>query len=77
VIRIIIPLAIFAVWIFALVDALTVPDDSMYRTGNKLIWVIVIVFTWIIGAVIYLLIGRPLRERPQRPPSRPPPDDVI
>jgi hypothetical protein len=28
--------------IWALVDAIRVPDDSMYRAGNKLIWILVI-----------------------------------
>lgn len=31
-----------ALWIFALVDCIRVPDDSMYRSGTKLIWIIVI-----------------------------------
>lgn len=49
-------------WIWALVDAITVPDDSMYRAGNKLIWVLVIVLTQVIGALIYLVVGRPERR---------------
>lgn len=49
------------IWIWALVDAIRVPDDSMYNEGNKLIWVLVIVFTGTIGAIIYLIIGRPPR----------------
>ena len=45
--------------IWALVDAIRVPDDSMFKAGNKLIWVLVIVFTGLIGAIIYLVVGRP------------------
>jgi uncharacterized membrane protein len=45
--------------IWALVDAIRVPDDSMYKAGNKLIWVLVIVLTGLIGAIIYLVVGRP------------------
>jgi hypothetical protein len=48
-----------AFWIWALVDAIRVPDDSLYKSGNKLIWVIVIVITGWIGALIYLVAGRP------------------
>ena len=44
--------------IWTLIDAIRVPDDSMFKAGNKLIWVIVIVFTGFIGAIIYLAIGR-------------------
>jgi len=65
-----------ALWIFALVDCIRVPDDSMYRSGTKLIWVLVIVLTQVIGAIIYLVVGRP--EPGTRPfgvgvPPPPPP----
>jgi hypothetical protein len=46
-------------WIWALVDAVKVPHDAMYKTGNKLIWILVIVLAGVIGAIIYLIVGRP------------------
>ena len=49
----------FAVWIWALVDVVKVPDDSQFRAGNKLIWVLVIVITGAVGAIVYLIVGRP------------------
>jgi hypothetical protein len=62
-----------ALWIFALVDCIRVEDDAMYRSGTKLIWILVIIFTQVIGAIIYLAVGRP--ERGSRPPAvgMPPP----
>lgn len=55
--------------IWALVDAIRVPDDSMFKAGNKLVWVIVIVFTGFIGAIVYLATGRPSpRTRAATPP---------
>lgn len=68
-----------ALWIFALVDCIRVPDDSMYRSGTKLIWIIVIALTQVIGAIIYLVIGRP--EAGTRPsavgmPPPPPPSTI-
>ena len=45
--------------IWALVDAIRVPDDSMYRAGNKLIWILVILLGGFIGAIVYFFIGRP------------------
>jgi hypothetical protein len=45
--------------IWALVDAIRVPEDSMYQAGSKLVWVLVILFGGFIGATIYLVIGRP------------------
>jgi len=61
-------LAAFGIWIWALVDAIQVPDDSMYRSGTKLVWVLVIVLLQVIGAVIYFAIGRPVRRTPIPPP---------
>jgi len=47
-----------ALWIWTLADCLKKETDE----GNtRLIWVIVIVFTYIIGAFLYYLIRRPKR----------------
>jgi hypothetical protein len=77
-------LAGFVLWIWALVDCVRVPDDSMFQSGNKLIWVVIIVFAQFIGAILYLLIGRPktggtpggsspIAPPTSGPPSMPPP----
>jgi hypothetical protein len=55
-------LALMALWIWALVDAIRVPDDADYRAGTKLVWVLVIVLTGFIGAAVYLAVGRPARR---------------
>jgi hypothetical protein len=51
-------LAALAVWIWALVDAIQNPalDGTM-----RIVWVLVIVFTQIIGAIIYLAVSRSTR----------------
>ena len=54
--------AAIAFWIWALVDAVRAPEGS-YRTGTKLIWVLVIALTQFVGAVIYYAVGRG-RDRP-------------
>ena len=68
------------VWIWALVDAISVPNDSDYKTGTKLIWVLVIVFAQFIGAIVYLAVGRPDKARPPvaSPPTEgaPPPGSM-
>jgi hypothetical protein len=67
--RLLLPLVgigLTVLWIWALVDAIRVPDDSMYNEGNKLLWVIVIVLTGFIGAIIYFIIGRPPAEYRRR-----------
>jgi hypothetical protein len=55
-------LALAALWVWALVDAIRVPDDSDYRAGTKLVWILVIVLTGFIGAAVYLAVGRPTRR---------------
>ena len=50
----------FVIW--ALVDALKVPEDSMYRSGSKLVWILVILLGGFIGAIIYAVVGRPTNE---------------
>lgn len=37
VIIVVLALAAFLVWIWALVDVVKVPDDSMFKAGNKLV----------------------------------------
>ena len=77
-IRVVIPIAAVILLIYTLVDAIRVPDDSMYRAGNKLIWVLVIIFVQpFIGPMIYLAIGSPQTPRAPRRMDRRPPDDII
>jgi hypothetical protein len=64
-------------WIWALVDCVQVPDDSMYQSGTKLVWVLIIVFLSWIGALLYLAIGRPTAATRAAPASgRTPPPSV-
>jgi Phospholipase_D-nuclease N-terminal len=66
----VVAIASFVVWIWALVDAVKVPDDSMYKNGNKLVWILVIVLAGVIGAIVYLVVGRPSPgARAASPPS--------
>jgi hypothetical protein len=44
------------------VNAIRVPDDSGYRAGTKLLWVLVIALTGLIGAALYLAVGRPTQN---------------
>lgn len=58
-VRAFVGLALIVFWIWALVDAIKVKDDWLFRVGNKVIWVVVIALTGAIGGFIYLLVGRP------------------
>ena len=46
-------------WIWSLVDAIRVKDESAFRAGSKVIWVVVIAVTGFIGSIVYLTVGRP------------------
>jgi len=47
-------------WIWAIIDcAMNEPSDS----NEKIVWIIVVVFTHWIGALIYLIARRPQRLR--------------
>jgi peptidoglycan/LPS O-acetylase OafA/YrhL len=49
----------FVFWIWVLIDCVKKETDI----GNtRLIWVIIIVFTYIVGAFLYYLIRRPKRR---------------
>ena len=45
--------------LMALIAAIRVPSDSDFRTGTKLIWVLVIIFLHCIGAAHYYALGKP------------------
>ena len=48
----------FVVWIWTLIDCATnEPSDG----NDKIIWVIVILLTHLLGAIIYLAVRRPAR----------------
>ena len=51
---VLIGLAATVFWIWMLVDAITRPMDST----QKLIWVLVIVFLHVLGALVYFFVGR-------------------
>jgi uncharacterized membrane-anchored protein len=54
-------LAAFAFWIWMLIDAITrIPSEG----NTKLIWILVIIFTGVIGALIYYFV-----QRPKNPPK--------
>jgi hypothetical protein len=70
-----------ALFVYALVDVIRMPNDASFETGTQLVWILVILLAQGIGAVIYLIVGRPpggatgARER-LAPPPMPPPTPV-
>lgn len=54
VIVLLVSLVFFIIPIIALIDIL----KNEFEGNNKIIWVIVIVLTWLLGAILYYFIGR-------------------
>jgi Phospholipase_D-nuclease N-terminal len=54
-------LLLFAFWIWMLIDAI---QNKGLTDGEKIGWVLAIVFLHFLGGLLYLLIGRPKRNRP-------------
>ncbi len=57
---VLIGLAIMAFWIWMLIDCATKESS---QGNDKLIWILIIVFTHWIGALIYFLVRRPERKK--------------
>lgn len=55
-------LALLALWLYCLFDAITTPDEEA-RNLPKLLWVIIIVLVPLAGGVFWLLLGRPVGPR--------------
>ena len=71
--------ATIALVIWTLVDVARMPGDASFKSGTQIVWVIVILLAGLIGAIIYLAVGRPpggstaARQHPVVPPPPPPP----
>ncbi|MBU6401743.1 MAG: PLDc N-terminal domain-containing protein [Verrucomicrobia bacterium] len=53
--------AVTVFWIWMLVDAI---QNKGLTDGEKVGWVLAIVFLHLLGSLLYLLIGRPKRKTP-------------
>ena len=51
-----ISLACFAFWLWMLIHAIT---NKGLSDGEKIVWVLVVIFLPLIGSIIYFFIGRP------------------
>jgi uncharacterized SAM-binding protein YcdF (DUF218 family) len=63
-----IALALFAFWIWMLISAV---QNKGLSEGEKIAWVLVIVFVHWLGALLYFFVGHPKRHTPLAPPPKP------
>jgi Phospholipase_D-nuclease N-terminal len=57
-------LALMVFWIWMLVDAI---QNQGLTEGEKIGWVLAIVFLHFLAAILYFIIGRPKRKTPAHP----------
>ena len=63
-----IALALFAFWIWMLVSAV---QNKGLSEGEKIAWVLILVFVHWLGAILYFFVGHPKRKTPLAPPPKP------
>jgi hypothetical protein len=76
--------ATIALVIWTLVDVVRMPGDGSFKTGTQIVWVIVILLGGLVGAIIYLAVGRPpggaaaaRQHPPVASPPPPPPSGTV
>ena len=61
--------AVFAFWLWMLIDCVTKCPSA---ENKKLLWILVIIFAGIIGAIIYYFMQRPKNPTAEPPTGGPP-----
>jgi len=56
-------LALFAFWLWMLVHAATNPG---LEQGEKIAWVLIMIFVSLLGSIVYFFIGRPKARLPRK-----------
>ena len=59
-------LAALAIWLYAVLDSVS-SDRTQVRRLPKGLWVAIVLLTFIVGAVAWLMYGRPRASAPRRP----------
>ena len=59
-------LLLLGLWIFCIIDVITT-DDVMMRNLQKPIWLLIVIFLFDLGAILWLIAGRPWEQTSRRP----------
>jgi hypothetical protein len=54
-------IVVLVIWLYCLLDAITSNENDV-RSLPKIVWVLIVLFTFEVGAVLWLLFGRPRRS---------------
>ena len=69
--RVVLAVAVLAIFVYGLVDVIRT-DGRLTRGISKPAWIVVMIVLPVLGAILWLLIGRP-RGKPPRPAELQPP----
>lgn len=74
--RVVLAVAVLVIFVYGLVDVIRT-DGRLTRGISKPAWIVVMIVLPVVGAILWLLIGRPRGKSPARQAPRPPtaPDD--
>ncbi len=61
-------LVVLALWVFCLIDVITT-DEYLCRNLQKNWWVLIVLLLFDVGAVLWLVAGRPWQAAAARPPG--------
>lgn len=59
-------LLLLGLWIFCIIDVITT-DDAVMRNLQKPIWLLIVIFLFDLGAILWLIAGRPWQRTAGRP----------
>lgn len=49
---------LFALWVYCIFDVIR-SEETLVRNLPKIVWLLLVIFTWVVGAVAWLVLGRP------------------
>jgi hypothetical protein len=58
-------LVFLGLWLFCIIDVITT-DEALIRNLQKPIWLLIVIFLVVLGAVLWLIAGRPRAQTPGR-----------
>jgi hypothetical protein len=59
-------LLLLGLWIFCIIDVITT-DDVLIRNLQKPLWLLIVIFLFDLGAILWLIAGRPWEQTSRRP----------
>lgn len=56
-------IGVFVFWLWMLIDCLNRPDKKFKGKNDKLIWILIMIFFWILGSILYYFMVKRKKEK--------------